>query len=118
MADRSPSLRRLRSRLVPRTMQARLTVGFALVVALTLFLVSILVLNRLDDHFSETVKVDLNGRALAVRDYVGAVVLQRAAGDPVVDADNELNPRVAAALADPSVTQYLADRIAQADVRI
>jgi len=118
MADRSLSLRHLRSRLVPHTMQARLTVGFGLVVALTLFLVSILVLNRLDDHFSETVKVDLNGRALAVRDYVGAVVLQKAAGDAVVDADNELNPRVAAALADPDVTQYLADRIALADVRI
>ncbi len=118
MAGRSFSLRRIGPRLVPHTMQARLTVGFALVVALTLFLVSILVLNRLDDHFSETVRADLNVRTLAVRDYVGAVVRDRAADGPVVDANNQLNPRVAAALANPDITQYLADRIAQADVRI
>ena len=118
MAGRSFSIRRLGPRLVPHTMQARLTVGFALVVALTLFLVSMLVLNRLDDHFSETVKVDLQVRALAVRDYVGAVVQDAAADGPVVDVNNQLNPAVAAALSNPDVTQYLANRIAQADVDI
>jgi signal transduction histidine kinase len=112
------SLRRLGARLVPHTMQARLTVGFAFVVALTLFLVSILVLNRLDDHFSTTVRVDLDGRALAVHDYVVAVVRDAAGDEPVVDAANRLNPAVAAAMARPGITEYLADRIAQADVQV
>jgi signal transduction histidine kinase len=99
-------------------MQARLTVGFSLVVALTLLLVSVLVLNRLDDHFSETVKADLNVRTVAARDFVRATIDNAAGPGPIVDAENRLNPAVAAALADPAVTQYLADRIAQADVRI
>jgi signal transduction histidine kinase len=111
-------LSRFRPNLVPHTMQARLTVGFALVVALTLFLVSILVVNRLDDHFSETVRADLNVRARAVRDYVRAVIEPAAAGGPVVDAENRLDPDVEAAMADPDIMAYLADNIAQADVRV
>ena len=35
----------------PKTLQARLTLGFASVVGLTLLLVTVFVLNRLDDEF-------------------------------------------------------------------
>jgi two-component system OmpR family sensor kinase len=103
---------------MPQTMQARLTVGFGLVVALTLFLVSVLVLIRLDDHFSQTVRADLNARAMAVRDFVQVAIEEAADGQPVVDTENRLHPAVAAALANPGTTQFLADRIALADLQI
>ena len=44
-------LRRLR-RLKPRTFQARLSVAFVTVIAVTLGIVSIFVVNRLDDYFT------------------------------------------------------------------
>ncbi|MEA2607377.1 MAG: hypothetical protein QOI00_2134, partial [Chloroflexota bacterium] len=42
----------------PKTLQSRLTLGFASVVALTLLLVTIFVLNRLDDEFRTQQRAD------------------------------------------------------------
>ena len=43
---------------MPRTFQARLTLAFVMVIALTLGLVSVFVLNRLDDYFSRQQRTD------------------------------------------------------------
>ena len=51
MAPRSRLWRPMR-RLMPRTFGGRLTIAFVAVIALTLGLVSMLVLNRLDDYFA------------------------------------------------------------------
>src|SRR2546421_11007367 len=58
--------------LLPRTFQARLTMGFVGVVALTLILVSAFVIKSLDDYFSTQEVVDLGVRADTVRAWVVA----------------------------------------------
>ena len=60
-------------RLGPRTLQGRLTLGFSGVVALTLFLVTIFVLNRLDDEFRQQQLADLQARTGLVAAYVDVV---------------------------------------------
>ena len=57
-------------RMGPKTLQARLTLGFASVVGLTLLLVTIFVLNRLDDEFRTQQLADLEVRAELVAEYV------------------------------------------------
>jgi signal transduction histidine kinase len=104
--------------MLPRSFQARLTFGFAGVIALTLVLVSAIVLNRLDDYFADQTKVDLSVRALAVRDYVQAVVASASDPLPVVDDQNTLNPAVHTRLSDTDTLRYVADRLGQADVRL
>jgi len=49
-------------RLGPKTLQGRLTLGFAGVVAITLLLVTAVVLNRLDYFFRQQQMTDLNAR--------------------------------------------------------
>lgn len=104
--------------LIPRSFQARLTLGFLAVVAATLVLVSALVLNRLDEYFAQQTRADLAQRILTVRDYVMSRVWTASDGSPVVDTHNELDPRVRQALADSSFLEFAADRLAQADVRL
>ncbi|HXG39872.1 MAG TPA: histidine kinase dimerization/phospho-acceptor domain-containing protein, partial [Candidatus Limnocylindrales bacterium] len=111
-------LRRRLMRLAPRSFQARLTLGFVSVVALTLLLVSAVVVNRLDAYFSEQTAVDLERRAATIRDFVVEAANDASGIQPVVDVRNRLNPAVAARLSDPDNLRFLADRIAQADVRI
>jgi signal transduction histidine kinase len=127
-ATRSPSAdpdgagralaRRLRS-LAPSTFQGRLTVALVLLIAITLALVSLIVLNRLDDYFTRQQEADLELRQDTVTDSVGAL----AAGEVceacfVVGPDGVLNPEVRVYFEDPQVQRILADTLAQADVRI
>jgi len=105
-------------RLGPKTLQSRLTLGFAGVVALTLFLVTALVLNRLDDQFRQQQRSDLEARTDLVARYVDALGSDKAGGAPVVSADNVLNPAMAAALRADIYQRFMADRLAQADVDI
>ena len=107
---------------LPRTFQARLTFGFVGVVALTLVLVSALVVNRLDDYFLQQQRADLSSRALTVAGYVATlatdVVEGRSVPTVVVDGDGFTDLGVIAALGSPGQKTLLADRLAQADVRI
>ena len=64
--------RRIR-RLLPRTFQGRLTIAFIGVIALILVLVTVLVLNRLDDYFSRQQTTDLEQRSQTVSTKAGAV---------------------------------------------
>ena len=100
----------------PKTLQSRLTLGFASVVALTLLLVTVFVLNRLDDEFRSQQVADLGVRTQLISEYVD--ILAKAVADPlpVILPNNQLNPKVAAALAEQS--RFIADRLAEADVDI
>ena len=57
---------------MPRTFGGRLTVAFVAVIALTLSLVSVLVLNRLDAYFVQQQEADLRERAATVGGTVAA----------------------------------------------
>ncbi|HEU0237159.1 MAG TPA: HAMP domain-containing sensor histidine kinase [Candidatus Limnocylindrales bacterium] len=121
-ADRRPSrlrrvARRLR-RLAPRTFQARLTLGFAGVVTLTLVLVSGLVLNRLDNYFEGQQAADLEERTQTVAEYTISASEQRASIRPVVYPQGVVNPAVLAFVDSGPQREILADRLGQADVRI
>jgi len=110
-------VRRLR-KLLPRTLQARLTVAFVAVIALLLGLVSILVLNRLDDYFSRQQETDLLERHKTVIAFVHSITDDAAAGQPVIDAEGDLNPRVIRVLSTEDARNLIADRTAQADVSV
>ncbi len=103
-------------RLMPRTFQARLTIAFLAVIALTLILVGILVVNRLDDYFSRQQDADLAERRKTVAALVTAFI--DPLRGPAVDDTGTINPVVEAVLQDERVRELIADRAAQADVVI
>ncbi len=105
-------------RLLPRTFQGRLTVAFIAVIALILGLVTVLVLNRLDDYFSRQQTTDLEQRSQTVSSYVQSLARGASEGRPVVGVDNVVDPAVIAQLSDRDQQRVIADRLGQADVTI
>ncbi len=105
-------------RLGPKSLQSRLTLGFAGVVALTLFLVMVFVLNRLDDEFRQQQLADLRARTELVARFVDALAADKAGQLPVISADNVLNPDVALTLESENYQRFIADLLAEADVDI
>lgn len=101
---------------MPRTFQGRLTVAFVAVIVLTLLLVSILVLNRLDDYFTQQQETELEGRAQTIAVYARLRAQDATAGQPVVSADGLVDPAVTAFLTDPDQVRLIADNFGQADV--
>jgi signal transduction histidine kinase len=114
-ARRSRIPRWLRRR-APRTFQGRLTIAFVAVIALTLALVTVLVLNRLDDYFTNQQTADLTVRSETVNGFIQSLALNDAGGRPVVGADGELDQAVVIALDDADTRTFIADRLGQADV--
>jgi signal transduction histidine kinase len=114
--DRRARLPRRLRRLFPRTFQGRLTLAFLAVVALTLGLVTVLVVNRLDAYFTSQQTADLDQRAQTVSDYVEAQAASAAGGRPVVGAGGVVDPAVIARLSDPAYSQIIANQLGQADV--
>ena len=115
MIRRSSVARRLR-RLMPRTLQARLSLAFALVIALTLGLVSIFVLNRLDDYFTRQQRTDLEERHAIVAAFVRGAT-RTAAGDHLVVLPNgTVNPAVLRTFNNDEIRKLIADQTAQANV--
>jgi signal transduction histidine kinase len=120
-ADADPASSSFASRirnLGPRTFQARLTVALVLLIAVTLTLVSLLVVNRLDDYFTQQQRADLEIRSQTLLDAV-----EQLADDPICNTcfavlDNTTNPGIVNYFAEDQVQRFLADTIAQADVRI
>jgi signal transduction histidine kinase len=104
--------------MLPRTFQGRLALSFIGVIALTLALVTVLVLNRLDDYFTRQQTTDLQQRADTVNSYVQTLARTAAEGRLIVTLDQQVDPAVLLALLDPEQQQVIADRLAQADVRI
>jgi len=109
--------RRLR-RLLPRTFQGRLTGAFLFVVTLTLALVTVLVINRLDDYFTSQQRADLDQRAKSIETYVSLVADEYADGNPVVGLDGNVDTEVLATLRNHSRERLIADHLGQADVQI
>jgi two-component system sensor histidine kinase BaeS len=105
-------------RLGPKTLQGRLTLGFAGVVALTLLLVTVFVLNRLDDEFRQQQLADLKSRTELVARYVDALANLKIGTTPVIDSDDMVNPVFEAALRSDRYGHFMADQLAEADVDI
>ena len=103
---------------MPRTFQGRLTAAFVAVIVLTLVLVSILVLNRLDDYFTQQQAAELEGRAQTIAVYVRLRAQDAADGAPVVSSDGLVDPAVTAFLTDPDQVRLIADNFGQADVSL
>jgi signal transduction histidine kinase len=116
----SPSLGARIRGLGPKSFQARLTIALVLLIAVTLILVSVLVVNRLDDYFTQQQRAELDFRAETVLGSVNALARQRVCPDGcyVVPRDNTLNPGVAKAFENDTVQSLIADSLAQADVRV
>lgn len=101
-----------------RTFQARLTLAFVAVVAISLLAVAAIVVNRLDSYFRDREQAALDARAGVVA-RISALFAGTAAGNaPVVGAGNTLNPDVAIALGNHGFLTFLADQVALADVEI
>jgi signal transduction histidine kinase len=113
-----PWYRRLARMFVPQTFQARLTLGFVLVVAVAIVVLSALVIRSLESYYVSQEQQDLGVRAETVRDFVVQVANTASGQRPVVGADNTVDPIVRAQLAVPANVRFLADRIAQANVQI
>jgi len=101
---------------MPRTLQARLSLAFAMVIALTLGLVSVFVLNRLDDYFTRQQRTDLEERHATVSAFVRSVADTADRGHAVVFPDGTVNPTVLRAFNSEFVRKLIADQTAQADV--
>jgi signal transduction histidine kinase len=105
-------------RLLPRTFQGRLALAFIAVIALILILVTVLVINRLDDYFTRQQTTDLEQRSQTVSSYVQTLARAAANGGPVVGVDNLVDPAVILELSDREQQRVIADRLGQADVTI
>ncbi|MEJ7749338.1 MAG: HAMP domain-containing protein, partial [Candidatus Limnocylindrales bacterium] len=88
------------------------------VIALTLALVTIFVLNRLGDYFTNQQVADLRVRSSTVAVYVRGLASERAGARPVVGADGLVDEAVGAAMSDPLQRELIADQLGQADVLI
>ena len=118
-ADRPTSSlgRRIRN-LGPKTFQARLTVALVLLIAVTLMLVSVLVVNRLDEYFTQQQRADLEVRAETVLQSVETLTRNEICSSCFAVLDNTLNPSVSKLFASDEARRLLADTLAQADVRV
>jgi two-component system sensor histidine kinase MtrB len=101
---------------MPHTVGGRLTVAFVAVIALTLSLVSLLVLNRLDAYFVQQQRADLEERSRTVNVYIQAQADSAAGRSPVVGADGTLDEDVVEVLDAPLRRAFITDRLGQADV--
>jgi hypothetical protein len=112
--------RRLRRllRIMPRTLQARLTLTFVVVVGLSLTIVSGALYWRLDDYFHEQEQINLGSRTSSVANIMRVFIERRVGRAPVVMADGQLNADVADLLGVPDFIQSVANGIAQGDLTI
>jgi signal transduction histidine kinase len=107
--------------LAPRTFQGRLTLAFVAVVAVTLGLVGLLVVNRLGAYFDQQQADDLTARARGVAQYVILIAESTSsvrAGRPVVSSDGIVDPFVVTQLNGEAQQRIVADSLAQADVQV
>ncbi len=101
---------------MPHTFGGRLTVAFVAVIALTLSLVSLLVLNRLDAYFVQQQRADLAERSTTVFGFIRTQAESAAGRSPVVGADGILDEDVVTVLDTPERQAFISDRLGQADV--
>ena len=89
------------------------------VVALTLTIASVAVVNRVDDYFYQQTKVDLSARATTVLETVVSNLAKNVPGHPfVVLPDNTVDPVRATIFEDADNLKLLSDLVAQANVEV
>jgi len=106
---------------VPRSFQSRLTIAFVAVVAVTLGLVTPVIINRLDDFFRSQEEAALKIHAHATAVVVSELIAVGVGNEPVVGATSSglvLNPDVARLMDNHDLFQSLANDVAQADVQV
>jgi len=108
----------LAHKVMPHTFQGRLTLAFVAILALTLTLVTTLVLNRLGDYFDQQQREDLNARSIGVAQYVALVAEEASGVRPVVGPNGVVNPAVVTRLRLEAQETILAAQLAKADVQI
>ena len=107
--------------LAPRTFQGRLTLAFVAVVAVTLGLVGLLVVNRLGAYFDQQQVDDLAARARTVAQYVILTVERTSAvrnARPVISAEGIVDAVVVAELTLESQQRIMADHLGRADIKV
>jgi signal transduction histidine kinase len=109
---------RLAHKIMPHTFQGRLTLAFVAILALTLGLVTMLVLNRLGDYFDQQQRQDLEARATGVAQFVALVAERVSDPRPVISAAGVVDQAIVVELTKSSQERFLADRLARADVLI
>jgi signal transduction histidine kinase len=118
VADARPSRRPA----VPRSFQTRLTIAFIAVVALTLALVAVVVINRLDDYFRQQEEQSLRVRAKATGVVLGQFLESQLGADRIVGVGSDgkpvLNSDVTALLTKDGWLSLLADNVGEADVSL
>jgi signal transduction histidine kinase len=102
-------------RLVPRTFQGRVTLGFVSVVTLTLLMVGPAVILRLDDYFLQQEQINLEGRTTSTRAILTLALTTIDA--PIVTPDDRLTPKAVAFFND-QLMQDIANNVALADITI
>ena len=107
---------------VPTSFQSRLTYAFVGVVALTLALVSPVVINRFDDYFREQETQNLLIRRVATFAFIARTIdVSTGRREPVVISDGEggwtLDPAVRELLQSDFLS-YVASTVAQADISV
>jgi signal transduction histidine kinase len=103
----------------PKTFQARLTIALVLLITVTLILVSLLVVNRLDDYFTQQQRADLEARSENVMGFVLTLADNQICDTcDMVTLENKLNPGVVSAFADENTQRFVADALAQSNVRV
>jgi signal transduction histidine kinase len=105
-------------RLVPRTFQGRLTIAIVGVVALTLLVLSVLILNRLDDFFGRQENDNLQSRMTSVAGIVLTLARSESSTGRIVLADGTVDPQVDRLLRNPTFLGAIANQFALADVRL
>lgn len=105
---------------VARSFQARLTIAFVGIVALTLALVAPVVINRLDDYFRQQEEQGLRARGIATVNVLTSFIGATVGGQPVVarlsDGTVALHPSVRQLLVERDLLRGLADNVARADI--
>ena len=85
---------------------------------LTLLLVTVLVINRLDDYFTSQQNADLDQRSRAVFTYVRSLAATAAKGQPVVGPDGRVDAAVLEKMSEHTQQRFIADQLGQADVEV
>ncbi len=107
---------------VPRSFQTRLTIAFIAVVAVTLALVAVVVVNRLDDYFRQQEEESLRVRASAAASILRQFITESIGPNAVVvelpDGSLELNKDVRALFENEKLLGLAARTVAQADIQL
>ena len=77
---------------------------------------TVFVLNRLDDYFTQQQRAELETRSIVVAEYVDRIASNAAYPGAVIGSGNVVDPQVVSALDDSQ--RFLADQLAQANVDV